>query len=221
MRHDSLGRAAGDLFTFVQLFRDAPDTARPAIEQLKPQIVQLLDTVVRSPVANALDPQEVEAARFALVVWIDETILSSSWSGRDRWGAELLQMEIFRTNTGGDEFYRRLNGLTPDQNQAREIFYLCLIAGFEGAMYDRASERQALKGELYETLRVAGLARDAASERYLSTSAYNLAIEVSGSTARGIGPAVAAWLAGTALAFGLFVLALWLLAGGVDLPPEY
>ena len=221
MRHDSLGRAAGDLFTFVQLFRDAPDTARPPIEQLKPQIQKLLDAAIRSPAAATLDPQEVEAARFALVAWIDETILSSSWSGRDRWGAELLQMEIFRTNTGGDEFYQRLNALAPNENQAREVFYLCLVSGFEGAMYDQASERQALKAELYETLRVAGLAKDVSSERYLSSGAYNLAIEVSGSTARGVGPAVFAWFGGTALAFGLFVLALWLFAGGVDLPPEY
>lgn len=218
MRADSLGRVAGDLITYVQLFRDAPEAGRPQATELRRQLIELLDSISRSATGASIDPSELDAARFALAAWADETILRSSWSGRDEWALELLQMNLFRTNKGGDEFYQRLNSLPAEFNQAREVFFLCLVNGFEGAMLDQAPARHQLAQSLYDTLRVAGCAKDLIHERHITPTAYNLAIEVHSGSGRSLVPVVATWLAASAFGFGLLVLALWLLAGQVEIP---
>jgi type VI secretion system protein ImpK len=77
----------------------------------------------------------IEGARFALVALIDETILSSQWTGRDAWRANPLQRELFKINIAGEEFYTRLDQLRGNLSENRaavEVFYACLILGFEG-----------------------------------------------------------------------------------------
>lgn len=219
MRNDSLGRVAGDFIGYVQFFRDAPDTARPSASGLRQQLVTMLDQIAAARVSTSLDPAELETARFALAAWADETILKTSWAGRDQWLNELLQTLLFRTNKGGDEFYDRLSNLPADFNQAREIYFLCLVNGFEGQLLGSDAARHDLTRQLYETLRVAGLAKDSSTERYLAEPAYNLAIEVPRGLGRSLLPMIGIWIVGTAVGCGLLYLALWLLAGGVESPP--
>lgn len=220
MRQQSLGRAAGDLVGFVQFFRDAPDSMRPSAPDLRSRLMGLLDAFTGSTAGRSVDPAELEAARFALVAWADETILRSTWPGREDWVHDLLQTTLFGTNKGGDEYYNRLAALPPDFNQAREVYMLGLAMGFEGRLVGDDAARQELMRQQYEMLRVSGLAVDSAAVRHLSEPAYQLAIEVHGGSGRSLMPVVATWVVGTLVGFGLLYLTLWLLAGGVDTPPE-
>lgn len=219
MRQDSLGRVAGDLISYVLLFRDAPDSARLGEQDLRHQLVQMLDQFSASRSARSVDPNELEAARFALAAWADETILRSSWASRDQWPNELLQARLFGTTKAGDEFYDRIARLPADFNQAREIYFLCLVNGFEGRLVGDASARQELIRKQYEHLRVAGLAKEAATKRHLSEPAYDVEIEVHGGSGRDLLPMLATWTLATVAGLALFYLALWLLAGGVEIPP--
>lgn len=221
MRHDSLGRIAGDLIGYVQFFRDAPDSARTDARSLRLKLIQMLDQISADGAAHAIDPSELESARFALAAWVDETILKSTWAGRNDWQHELLQSSLFGTNKAGDEFYDRLASLPADFNQAREIYFLCLVNGFEGRHVGDDGARHELARQLYETLRVAGFARDAATERHLAEPAYNLAIEVHGGSGHKLLPVVSTWIGSAAVGFGLLYLTLWILAGGVETPPEF
>ena len=181
--------------------------------------MKLLDDLARHPVALALAPQELEDSRFALVVWADETILGSGWVGREQWGHELLQLQLFRTNRGGDEFYERLNRLRPDQSAARLIYFLCLAFGFEGQMIEQPEQRRALMQQNYDMLRAAGLARDVLSAGRVSPEAYELEVHLEPPASGSFGRVLLRWGGGAAVLFALLWGILTLLAGRVPLPP--
>ena len=93
------------------------------------------------------------------------------------------------------------------------------VEGIDRTRRGAYPERHDLTRQLYETLRVAGLAKDSSTERYLAEPAYNLAIEVPRGLGRSLLPMIGIWIVGTAIGCGLLYLALWLLAGGVEPPP--
>lgn len=221
MQRESLGRIAGDFIGYVAYFRDAPETSRPSPHDLRSQLRSRIDQISSHPSARHIDPTELEQARFALAAWADEVVLSSDWSYRDEWPKALLQNDLFGTNRGGDEFYDRLQALTPDRVQAREVFFLCLVHGFQGRLAGDDAARYELVRELYESLRVAGLAKDASDERYLTRAAYMLEIDRESSGGGGALAILLTWLGGTLILVGLLFLVLWFLAGGVDSPPEF
>lgn len=221
MQEDSLGRVAGNLIGYVQLFRDAPEGYRLGASDLRAQLLGMLDQISGSSVARSIDPAELDAARFALAAWADESILTSPWSGHGAWQVDLLQTRLFGTNKAGDEFYVRLAGLPPHFSQAREVYFLCLVHGFEGRYAGDPGARQELIRQLYEQLRMAGLAHDASSKPRLSSAAYDLEIRgLSGGSGWGLLATILAWTLGTALGVGLLYLGLWMLAGGVAASPE-
>ena len=152
----TLGRAAGDLIAYVQLFQQAPPEARPDPATLRNQILGLLDAFARDPTAQSAPPVDLEEARFALVAWADESILRTDWSGRQQWLGEPLQLQLFRTNRAGDEFFERLARLRAEQTDAREVFFLCLVFGFEGNFLSRrgrgkTGKKSQGKGQQQET----------------------------------------------------------------------
>jgi type VI secretion system protein ImpK len=60
--------------------------------------------------------------------------------------ARPLQLELYRENTAGENFFVRLRALlrAGDRPVAVEIYYLCLVLGFQGAYRD-GGEPQALE----------------------------------------------------------------------------
>jgi type IV/VI secretion system ImpK/VasF family protein len=215
----NLGRLAGDVVGYVLLFTEAPDAQRPSLPALRSHLLGLLDTFSKQPDAQALPADEVEEARFALVAFADEMLLRSDWSGREEWLQEPLQLQLFRTNRAGDEFYEHLARLRPDQNHAREVYFLCLVNGFEGQYAGQTAERAQILRQQFEFLRASGHALDAASASPLTPPAYELSIQLRGPAGRRLWPVVLAW-AGLVLGIGLTLwIVLQLFAGGVELPP--
>ena len=219
MAQPSLGRAARELVTYVQLFRDAPNEVRPAATDLRAHLLRALEDFSRDPDAQAVSGEERDAARFALVAAIDECIIRCGWHGADEWTHDLLQQQLFGTNRGGIEFYERLEALPAEWLQAREIFFLCLVLGFEGQLAGDEGARGELIRRQYEMLRVGAVALDAAGLQYLSPPAYETAIEVGSGGARRLWPVVVTWLFGTAAACALLFLVLWIQAGSVPSAP--
>lgn len=79
-----------------------------------------------------ITPDDYNTARFAVFAWVDETILSSRWDGRQQWMREQLQRQYYQTAESGELFFERLNALGPHQRDVREVYYLCLSLGFSG-----------------------------------------------------------------------------------------
>lgn len=96
-------------------------------------------------------------AFFAVIAWIDESVMCSSWEGAAAWSRYPLQREYFHTTRAGTEFFNRLQNLSNDDegNAVREVFCLCLSMGFKGRYIQdsvqlkeiRALEIKALLGD--------------------------------------------------------------------------
>ena len=219
MAQPSLPRVAGDFAANVLLFGAAVEEQRPDAATFRSQVTGALDAISAHPAAQGLAPDELDNARFALVAWTDEVVLRSDWAGRDEWLHDLLQLSLFRTNRAGDEFYQRLAALPPEQNTAREIFFLCLALGFEGQLAGNEPERQNVMRQQYEMLRVAGRAQDVAAATPIAAPAYEVAIELPKGAGSGLRRILFGW-SGVAIAF--FVVAWSILtcaAAQVPTPP--
>ena len=123
----SLVHEAGDFIAQVLLIPQAPEGALPDARPLQDRLTQALEALRRVP---DVAPDELEEARFALVAWADEVVLSSSWSGREQWEAASLQMQLYRTTKAGAEFFDHIAALRPDQHAAREVYFVLLALGF-------------------------------------------------------------------------------------------
>lgn len=214
----SLGRVAGDFFAYVQLFQQADASQRLDAPSLRQQLIGLLEGFAKHPISQSASAVDVEEARFALVAWADEMILRSEWPGHSQWVQDPLQLQLFHTNRGGDEFFERLARLSAGQTDVREVFFLCLVFGFEGQYADRDPERRELIAQQFELLRVAKRALDVSSISPVTPAAYDVEIRLP--TPRGsawAGPLVA--LAGVAaVVFALLFLTLFFTAGTVPSP---
>jgi type IV/VI secretion system ImpK/VasF family protein len=216
-----LGKLASEFIGTALLFREAPEEHRLDPSTLRGHLLAHLDAFMRHPIAQSI-PEEAEEARFALAALADEMIIVSNWSYKEQWSKDSLQLALYQTNRAGDEFYDHLAKLRPDQNQAREVYYLCLASGFEGQYAGRGAERVELMRQQYEMLRVAHRTLEIATARLIAPPAYDgIEIKVHASSGRRLWPVLAGWMATVALCFGAAWITLYLIAGRVPLPPEF
>jgi type VI secretion system protein ImpK len=214
----TLGRVASDFIASAVLFREAPDEMRTDLPALRSHLLALLDAFARHPTAQDV-PEEIDEARFALVALADEMIIVSDWSQREQWRGDSLQLQLFQTNRAGDEFYDRLAALRPDQNHAREVYYACLVLGFEGRYAGREADRAELIRQQFEMLRAAHHALDIGAVKPIAPPAYDVSIQIKSGQGQRLWPVLAGWTATVAAFFAVFWIALRWLAGGVPLPP--
>jgi type VI secretion system protein ImpK len=121
------------------------------LAQLGPEAVRerfggLLDELISEGRRLGLGKSDLAEARYALVAFIDEQILRSSWAGRGDWMRQPLQLLSYRENSAGENFFRRLKSLlqSPERRPALEVYGLCLAAGFQGA-YGQSGDLRALE----------------------------------------------------------------------------
>jgi type VI secretion system protein ImpK len=131
------------LVTAVQL---TSDSSLVASGDLRQRLIGGLDRMVSDGRRMQLADADLAEARYALVAFIDEQIMRSDWSGRADWMSRPLQLELYRENTAGENFFVRLRALlrSGDRPVAVEVYYLCLVLGFQGAYRD-GGEPQALE----------------------------------------------------------------------------
>src|SRR5688572_29883392 len=127
-----------DLLTFIQSIRQDTDpgeykpfsTKAYGYDSAKEQRAR------ESDFPNLL----IEEAKFALVGFLDETILQSSWALRDMWAGNPLQLQYFNEFNAGEEFYTKLEGLRnaedPRKLDVLEVYFHCLALGFKGKYAD-------------------------------------------------------------------------------------
>lgn len=129
---DLLSHCLIDLVAYTTLFKKSCAITQPAFEQVNTDLHRLMDESAQKMAGQKIDPRDYDEARFAICAWIDETILNSPWMHRQQWQGALLQSEFYNTVNAGSEFYEHLNQLHAEQNNVREIYYLCLGFGFMG-----------------------------------------------------------------------------------------
>ncbi len=77
----------------------------------------------------------VGQARYAFCALLDEIVLSSDIGLRQEWESMPLQLRLFGEHLAGEGFFSRLEQLRLDPAaniEALEVFYTCLLLGFQG-----------------------------------------------------------------------------------------
>lgn len=74
-------------------------------------------------------------ACFPVCAWVDEKILCSSWSEKNKWQQNQLQLKFFQTTMAGREFFSRIEKLKDSEREIREVFTYCLALGYNGRYY--------------------------------------------------------------------------------------
>lgn len=84
---------------------------------------------------------QIKFAVFALVSFIDESVLTAQFDFKTEWEKNPLQLELFNEQVAGVTFYEHIDELLkrPEDIDILEIYYICLIFGFRGR-YKKYSE---------------------------------------------------------------------------------
>jgi len=104
-------------------------------EVLKTRVYEMFERFESNARKFGIDNEKIRLAKFALVAFLDETIISSSWQQKEAWLSDPLQIKLFETFNAGEEFFNFLNELsqrTGANTEVLEVYYLCLSLGFKG-----------------------------------------------------------------------------------------
>lgn len=132
-QHDDLVGLAAPVLEAVLRVRAHIDT--PSSEDLRDKIDGLLKDLERQGATLRYSPEQVQAVKFALAAFVDETALAPTSPIRDEWEKLALQLKYFGDQIAGIKFFERLEELLrqPEQNaEAIEVYYLCMLFGFKG-----------------------------------------------------------------------------------------
>lgn len=132
VKHDLLDICA-DCFTLILQMRRTSDYGDKDV--LRQRVLELLNKVEREAKNAGIAVEDIQAAIFALVAFLDETIIASEWSQKEAWLAKPLQLELYNRFDAGEEFFLRLDKLRqgPQYNSdLLELYYLCITLGFKG-----------------------------------------------------------------------------------------
>jgi type VI secretion system protein ImpK len=86
---------------------------------------------------HQIDAETMEAARYCLCCFIDETVLNTNWGGQSLWASNSLLSTFHSQTWGGAYFYTLLDShlAAPHaKTQLLELQYQCLSLGFVGKM---------------------------------------------------------------------------------------
>jgi type VI secretion system protein ImpK len=130
---DALYWPCSDALILASQLAVAGNLAPPT--ELRQRITDVLDRMVGSARAAQVPEADIAEARYALVAFIDEQLLKSTWPGRAEWMNQPLQMIFYREFAAGETFFTRMRALLNQGNResALQIYYLCLALGFRGA----------------------------------------------------------------------------------------
>ncbi|MFA9460261.1 DotU family type IV/VI secretion system protein [Thiohalorhabdus methylotrophus] len=147
-----------DLLGFALETRNGLEAgAGPGYDEVRSQVEQLLAEASATCSGGKFSPEQFEAAKFAVVAFIDEVLLSADWPGQEQWARSPLQRAHFGTANAGEELFARLDALNPfnpAENDIREVYFYCLSLGFTGRYeYSGGKAKLAeLRSGLFESL---------------------------------------------------------------------
>ena len=101
------------------------------------QMLQLLARAEQDALALGFSTQDTRLAIFAVVAFLDESVLNTGSPALADWARRPVQDELFGGHMGGEWFFQHIEQLLtrPDSQQLAdllEVYQLCLLLGFRG-----------------------------------------------------------------------------------------
>lgn len=135
-RRGRLALALQEPFTTIARLRDNKAVATDA-ESFRVRIKQVLSAAEADARAQGYDGEDVRFALFAVIAFLDETVLNSGQPMFAQWPSRTLQEEVFGVHMAGELFFQYLQQLmtrpeSPDLADMLEVYALCMLLGFKG-----------------------------------------------------------------------------------------
>lgn len=119
-------------------------TAPNSLGEFHKRIDQFLDQFETNARHLGKSPEDISDAKYAFCALMDETILSSDFPIREDWERAPLQLRLFGEHLAGERFFDKLEKLRLDpvaKVDVLEVFYTCLLLGFQGRYLLEGSEK--------------------------------------------------------------------------------
>lgn len=117
-----------------------PTAAQPFINAVRQFLANMERAAAREGIAN----EDIHAAKYAYCAMVDEAVLGSHCSFHDQWERNPLQLMLFGDHLAGENFFTRLEQLRAQgapRLQSLEVYYFCLLLGFEGKYRIEGTEK--------------------------------------------------------------------------------
>lgn len=101
------------------------------------QMTQLLAQAEKEALALGFNTQDARLALFAVVAFLDESVLNARIPALSDWSRRPMQDELFGGHMGGEWFFQHIDQLlarpdSPELAELLEVHQLCLLLGFRG-----------------------------------------------------------------------------------------
>jgi type VI secretion system protein ImpK len=142
-----------ELFTAVTRLR-ANRLEVTQAELFRNQVVNAIRAADQAGKAQGYTDEDVKLAVFAVVAFLDESILNLRKPVFDDWVRKPLQEELFGRHVAGETFFENLQLLLGRRDSAEladvlEIYYLCMLLGYLGRY--SISSKSDLRGIMTQT----------------------------------------------------------------------
>src|SRR6266853_4073538 len=135
-RRDNLALVFQNLFTVIVRLRANRQVINDA-QAFRLQMQGALRAAEKEGISKLYPPEDVRLATFAIVAFLDESILNSSNPAFSDWARMPLQEEMFGHHRAGEVFFENIERLLArgDSHGAAdllEVYSLCILLGYKG-----------------------------------------------------------------------------------------
>jgi type VI secretion system protein ImpK len=141
-----------DLISYVLYFQTNAANSNLPLVEVRGKITAFIDEQEKRARAEGYNFDRYLEARYAVLSWVDEVILTSKWTHRTQW--QYLMSKYYDVANAGEGFFQKLANLPSEAADVKEVFYLCLSLGFQGkyAFGDGPKQLAELRNTLYRQL---------------------------------------------------------------------
>jgi type VI secretion system protein ImpK len=157
-RYETLALIYQEALTVVERLRaNRQRVADP--ETFRAQVRNALKSAEQDALRRGYSQEDVRVATFAVVAFLDESILNSHNPIFADWPRKPLQEELFGVHVAGEIFFRNVERLLSRQDSEPladllELYQLCLLLGFRGRYsISGAGEVRSISSQIEEKIR--------------------------------------------------------------------
>ena len=135
-RRENLAFSFQELFTAIVRVRFNLQSV-PSADDFRANAKELIRIATQDAAGRGYAGDDVKAAAFAVVAFLDESVLTSKNPVFSTWPRLTLQEELFGEHMAGETFFRYVQLLLSRRDSAEtvdvlEVYYLCMLLGYRG-----------------------------------------------------------------------------------------
>jgi type VI secretion system protein ImpK len=216
-RPENLALVFQELITVIERMRSNRQPVSDAVG-FRQQVREALKGADQEARRRGYTAEDIQLAIFAVVAFLDETILNLRWTAFADWPRQPMQEELFGHHIAGEVFFQNLQTLLGrnDSHEVAdllEVYQTCLLLGFAGrySIGGRAELRAIIEATALKIRRIRGTGPELSPRWALPSETFSFATVDVWVKRMLIGSGALA-----ALAILLFIIYKVVLSGGVS-----